>query len=161
MKKILLMLLILLSVVLVGCGTPGDISQLKNLEQQEIFTQKEDRYYVFFYRDGCNGCEQTKPYILNYVKIISGAGYEDCRKIYGVNLTNKKNKDMYYQYMGSGGQGTKNNFWVDGVTNWADLRIGSTPALIGIYIKDGQKTARYVAQGREAIVSALNEQLAK
>jgi len=57
------------------------------------------------------------------------------------------------------GHGTDGAFYVNGVTNWEDLNIGSTPSLISIYIKDGVKTAKYVAQGKDAIITALEEQL--
>ena len=132
---------------------------IKNLSQQEIYEQKEDKYYIFCYRDGCSGCEDTKPYVLAYIKALKTGNYEGARNIYGLNLSSEKNYTMYVANKEEGGQGTDGRFWVDGVTNWSELKIGSTPSLITVYIKDGVKTTQYAAQGKDKIVETLNTQL--
>lgn len=161
MKKVFIFLLIIFMLIGNGCGSAGDMSGIKNLVRQDIFNQKEEKYYVFFYRETCDGCEQTKPYILAYINALKEEKYQSCRKIYGVNLSNEKNYTMYVKNTTEGGQGTDDAFWVDGVTNWEELKIGSTPSIISIYVKDGIKTASYVAQGKEKIIAVLNKQLDK
>ncbi len=159
MKKIILFIIAAISLfTLIGCGYETDMSTIKNLTQQDIFEQKEEKYFIFFYLDGCTGCEETKPYIINYYNLVKGD--ESKRQIYGVNLSNPKNKQIYKKYTGTEGQGTDGNFYVDGVKNWEELKIGTTPSIISIYKdKDGVKTANYVAQGKDAIIVALEKQL--
>ena len=159
MKKILLLILVILCFGVSACSKNTDMKGIKNLNEQKIFEQKEDKYYVFFYRDGCSGCEDTKPYILAYIKALKSGNYEGARQIYGVNLSSGNNYLMYVTNKTSGGQGTDERFWVDGVTNWEDLKIGSTPSLITIYLKDGVKVAQYAGQGKEKIIDILNEPL--
>lgn len=159
-KKPLFILIIILTLfAFTGCKKNNDMSGVKNLIRQGVFEQKEEKYYIFCYRDGCDGCEQTKPYIMAYLKALKDPKYKDCRKLYGLNLSDEKNYTMYVSNKKEGGQGTDGRFWVDGVTNWEDLMIGSTPSLITIYVKDGVKTAQYAAQGKEKICNVLNEQL--
>lgn len=157
-KVVLLILFIIISSFLVGCGS-SDMKGIKNLTQQQIYEQKEDKYYIFFYREGCSGCEDTKPYILAYIKALKSGDYDGARQIYGVNLSDEKNYTMYVSNKEVGGQGTDGRFWVDGVTNWSELKIGSTPSLITVYLKDGVKTTQYAGQGKDKIVEILNTQL--
>lgn len=159
MKKGLFILLAIIGLfTLGGCKHKTDMSVVKNLVQQEIFDQKEEKYFVFFYIDDCSGCEETKPYIVNYYNIVKDD--DSKRHIFGVNLSNPKNKSMYVKYPGTDGQGTDGGFYIDGVTKWEDLNIGTTPSMISVYIgKDGVKTAKYSAQGKDAIVAVLEKQL--
>jgi hypothetical protein len=159
MKKIFVLIIAIISVFLLsGCRYETDMATVKNLTQEDIFKQKEEKYFVFFYVDGCTGCEETKPYIINYYNLVKDDNSK--RQIFGVNLSNPKNKQIYVKYSGTGGQGTDGTFYIDGVTNWDELKIGTTPSMISIYIsKDGEKTAKYVAQGKDAIVEALEKQL--
>ena len=158
-KMVIILMFIVLSAALSGCKKSSDMDGIKNLKQQEIFTQSENKYYVFFYREGCSGCEDTKPYIKAYIKALKTGNYEGARPIYGVNLSDEANYTMYVSYSKEGGQGTDGRFFVDGVTKWEDLYIGSTPSLITVYVKDGVKTAQYAAQGKEKITTVLNDQL--
>ena len=143
-KTILVLLTLIISIMLVGCGS-SDMKGVKNLTQQQIYEQKEDKYYIFFYREGCSGCEDTKPYILAYIKALKSGDYPGAR--------------MYVANHAEGGQGTDGRFWVDGVSNWSELKIGSTPSLITVYIKDGVKVSQYAAQGKDKITDVLNNQL--
>ncbi len=158
MKKIIGLMIAIISIfTLSGCKYETDMATIKNLVQQDIFEQKEEKYFVFFYIDGCTGCDETKPYIINYYNLVKAD--DSKRSIFGVNLSNPKNKPMYVKYAGTEGQGTDGNFYIDGVTNWEELRIGTTPSMISIYVsKSGAKTAKYVAQGKDAIVEALEKQ---
>lgn len=158
MKKIIGLIITIISIfALSGCKYETDMLTIKNLVQQNIFEQKEEKYFVFFYIDGCTGCEETKPYIINYYNLVKED--DSKRPIFGVNLSNPKNKQMYIKYAGTEGQGTDGNFYIDGVTNWEELRIGTTPSMISIYVnKNGEKTAKYVAQGKDSIVETLEKQ---
>ena len=158
MKKIILFIIVIISLfTLSSCGYETDMPTITNLTKQDIFDQKEEKYFVFFYVDGCTGCEETKPYIINYYNLVKGD--DSKRHIFGVNLSNHKNKQLYVKYAGTEGQGTDGNFYVDGVKNWEELKIGTTPSMISIYKdKNGVKTAKYVAQGKEAIITALERQ---
>ena len=159
-KSVLILLFIVCLLILPGCKKyKSDMDGIKSLVEQEIYNQKSDKYYVFFYRENCSGCEATKPYILEYIKLIKKSEYKDCRKIYGVNLSNPKNVSMYVKNNKENGQGRDGAFWVNGVSNWEELRIGSTPSVISVYEKDGVKVSNYVAQGRDNIVDALDNEL--
>ena len=130
----------------------------KSIVQNEIFEQ-EGKYIIFFYREGCDGCEQTKPYVLTYKNMLKEDKYKDCKMIYGVNLSNPKNSSIYRTYKNDDGQGTNKAFFVNGVEKWDDLYIGSTPSIIIITNRNGKNVARYEAQGKEKIIDSLNEQL--
>lgn len=161
MKKVILLVLIMVSAfTLCGCKKSTDMDYLKSLTQQNIFTQKEEKYFVFFYRDDCTGCEETKPYIINYWNAVNNGAYQGKRQIYGVNISNEKNTKIYRKYAGTGGQGTDGAYFVDGVSQWDKLYIGSTPSLISIYERDGVRYAKYQAQGKDAILEVLNNYLA-
>lgn len=159
MKRVFMIIILMLISFSFGCGGyESDMGNIKNLVQDEMFAQ-EGKYILFFYREGCDGCEQTKPYILTYMNMLKEEKYKDCKKIYGVNLSNPKNSLIYRTYKNDDGQGTKGAFFVNGVEKWDDLYIGSTPSIIIITNKNGKNVARYEAQGKEKIINALNEQL--
>lgn len=164
------MLIMLISLLSYGCTSiESDMSGIKNLVQQEIYKQKEERYYVFFYRDGCSGCEEVKPIVLKYIKYRKDR--DECRKIYGVNLSNEKNNSMYRTYLNEDGKGQgqytdssgvhKGIFYVDGVTEWDDLYIGTTPSLISVKEVDGVKYSYFIASGSEKVKTKLNDELNK
>lgn len=159
MKRMFLVMIFILISFSFGCGGyKSDMSGIKNLVQNEIFEQ-EGKYIIFFYREGCDGCEQTKPYVLTYKNMLKEDKYKDCKMIYGVNLSNPKNSSIYRTYKNDDGQGTNKAFFVNGVEKWDDLYIGSTPSIIIITNKNGKNVARYEAQGKEKIIDSLNEQL--
>ncbi|HBP26015.1 MAG TPA: hypothetical protein DD618_03585 [Acholeplasmatales bacterium] len=167
MKKIMAMLLILAVLGLAGCGTEGELDGVDDIKKEDIFAQEESKYYVYFHRIDCADCEEADPNVISYSSIIENV--EDCatkRKIYAVLLytaSEKPGEDtyIYREYEGSDGQGTDGKYFVDGVTEWDDLYIGTTASLISISTNSvtGVKTAKYVAQGSEAILQELNAQL--
>ncbi|MGD9605146.1 MAG: hypothetical protein AB7V00_03185 [Bacilli bacterium] len=167
MKKIGLILLLLSLGFLVGCTKePGELEGVSNISPQDIFNQKEDKYYIYFHRVDCADCEESSPYVINYAQIIKNyEGCSDKRPIYAILLYTKSEKPgrttyIYREYEGEGGQGTENKYYVDGVTDWEDLYIASTSSLISVSKNtSGIKTSKYVAQGAQAVIDALNAQL--
>lgn len=167
-KVLLLVLIVFTTFFLNGCKREG-MSGIKNLQQQELYTQKEDKYYVFLYRDGCTGCEEVKPYVLRYIKLAKGR--EECRKVYGFYLSDEKNKLIYRTNPNpENGQGSYTNkdgkvetgiFFVDDVEKWDELYIGTTPSLISIRVIDGVKKSYFICSGSERIKETLNYELSK
>lgn len=151
-KGIIVLVLLFLSLTLISC----DKGSLTDLVGDEILTQKEERYYIYFHRDNCEGCEKVLPTILSYIEIIgSDEKYASKRKMYGVNLSNETNAFLYRLYRGENGQGTENDNYINGVSNWKDLYIGHTPLLVSV--TNGK--AYFVAQGNVDIESSLKRQL--
>lgn len=170
-KGIILLLVISVFGILSGCSsTKSDMKGIKNLVQQDIFKQKEEKYWVFFYREGCSGCEEVKPYVLKYIDYRKGR--DECKKIYGVNLSNEKNSSIYRTYKNEDGNGQgqytdgdgvvhKGIFYVNHVTNWDDLYIGTTPSLISITKSKDGNYAYFVTSGSVKIKNLLNDELNK
>lgn len=168
MKKVFLLLVVLFSlIVFTGCSS-GKLDGAKNISKKDIFSQKEDKYYIYFHKLNCQDCESTNPYVINYATLVKEN--ENCsgkRAIYVVLVHSQADKPndkniIYRAYDGSGGQGTDGKFFVDGVTRWEDLYIASTSSLIQVDTnKEGIKVARYVAQGSSSVINSLNEQLSE
>lgn len=168
MKKFMFFCLLLFgAMVLNGCSNKGELEGVANIKCDDIFNQEEDKYYVYFHRLNCEDCDSSAPYVIQYSKIMKD--YQKCsskRKIYAVLLYTSEEKPnldkyIYRTYEGEGGQGTDNKFFVDGVTKWEDLYIGSTSSLISISKNPvtGIKEAKYVQQGSQSVVEALQKQL--
>jgi len=163
MKKLLIIIVFCLIIVLSACQTR--ISNVKNIDKQDIFTlEGTSRYYIFFYRKDCEFCEVTKPTISMYNQYIKKY-CPNRRVIYGV-VINKKNEiepDIYRQYTWGGGEGKNGNYYVTGTTKWEELYIATTPALISISTRiiDGveQRIANYIAQGSGDIISYLENEM--
>lgn len=156
-KVLLLMLIIYIFSFAYGCGKiESDMEGIKNLVQQEIYEQKEDKYLVFFYREGCSGCENVKPIVLKYIEYRKGR--DECRKIYGFNLSNEKNSVIYREYTP---EDDTIDFYVNKVTEWDKLYIASTPALLSVKKVNGVKQTSLVCSGDAKIKSYLNDELNK
>lgn len=164
MKRIISLLLIVITMfVLVGCSKE---TEFKEIKAEEVFTT-EGKYFVYFYKDDCADCEQTKPVIIDYMKRIEDdKELADKKKIYAVNLSKPENALIYRAYnsvkYGKGeGQGD-GSFWVDGVTKWDDLFIGSTSALISVGADaNGKRVANFQASGYDNVSSTLTNYLSK
>jgi len=157
MKKLLLLFLLLTSIVILGGCAKG--SHLKNLKGEELFTQKENNYFVFIYQKDHEEYENTMTFVETYLQVIEEyKEYENKSKIYGFDLGKKPNSQISREYDGNG-QGENKNFFVDDVQNWEDLYIGSPIALISIRTRDGVKYARFEAEGYQAISNRLSDHL--
>ncbi len=151
MKKIFgIVFLLLVSFLLVGCNGSG----VKNLKGNQLFEQ-EGKYLVFIHKDECAGCDEAMEIAIQYNTLLKLDEFKDKRKIYGFDVTKGDEAEVYRAYKGEGGQGTDGAFLVDGVTEWAKLYIGSTPALISVNNSGDKVAVRYIAQGAEAITESL------
>jgi len=127
----------------------------KEISDNEVFNQKPNRYLVFFKKDGCTYCERIENDIYNYGAKILEDDYKNSLQLFIVNLktggytspiiSNKNYDDTH----------------VDGVTDWKDLYVPSTPTLIEVYVQNGVSTAKLVAIGSTKILKALEENLVK
>ena len=155
MKKFLIIIVVLFCSIFVGCKK----EELKEIKDEEIFMMEEEAYYIFFFRDGCTGCERAFPYVIEYLDTIKDSKrYENCRYIYGVNLkTQDERSKILRPYPMGKGEGTDGKYFVTGVKEWDDLYIATTPALISIYVdSSGVKQAKYLAQGASKIIDYLD-----
>jgi hypothetical protein len=168
-KAFLALILTFILSVMSGCSKVGELNGVKNISKEDIFNQPEDKYFVYFHKIDCEDCEATDPYVIQYAQIIQEVeGCKNKRPIYAVLLYTKDDERgkapyIYRKYEGSEGQGTEGTFWVNDVSSWEELYIGSLSALISIS-KDpvtGVKKARYVSQGYEKVVESLQNQLGK
>ncbi|MCK9535989.1 MAG: hypothetical protein M0R05_00135 [Bacilli bacterium] len=165
MKKTILFWLLLGLFIFTGCSSKGKLEGVKGIKKQDIFSQKEDKYYVYFHRLDCADCDEAAPAIINYMKIINEySGCKNKRPIYSVLLFSEEEKPrqsvyIFREYEGTDGEGTNGTFKVTGITEWQDLYIGSTSSLISITVNEGVKKAYFEAQGAESIIAKLEEQL--
>jgi thiol-disulfide isomerase/thioredoxin len=163
MKKLLATLLVLVAAILfVGCSKKSTIPE-KNVD--DIFTG-EGKYFVFFYRDDCTDCENTKPVIISYNKFIQeNSKYANKKTVYAVNLSKPENSSVYRAYTQSvlnwgKGQGDEGDFWVDGVTSRDKLYISATAALVSVGVNNqNERFTTFIASGYDDISQYLNNYL--
>lgn len=169
MKKIVLLLILVMQLFMFA-GCKKDIESIR-IGDQYIFDIESEDYYIFFYKDGCSGCELVKPIILEYAS-------KGEKSIYAVNLHPEGQEESYIFRkfsQASTGQGTNGDFYVNGVTSWSGLYIGSTPSLIQVkvveetvkvqnkdtgeyeYVTKTSKKAYFVASGAEAVEKYFDE----
>jgi hypothetical protein len=167
MKKVFLLVLVMFGLTLfTGCSNVGKLDGVANISKEEIFNQEESTYFIYFHKLNCEDCEQTDPYVINYQRILDD--YDNCapkRKIYAVLIYGEEDKPgednyIFREYAGTDGQGTDGKFYVNGVSVWKDLYIGSTSSLISVSTnRDGVKLANYEAQGNANVTAKLETQL--
>ena len=125
------------------------------IADKDIFNQKPNRYLVFFKKDGCSYCERIEKDIIEYSLNILEEEYKNSLSLYVVNLKTSS-------YTSPIIKNTKyDSVHVDGVTNWEDLYVPSTPTLIEVYVENGISTAKLIAVGSTKIVNALDDYLIK
>ncbi|HHZ17666.1 MAG TPA: hypothetical protein GX390_00085 [Acholeplasmataceae bacterium] len=166
MKKTFLLLLFLGLLVLSGCGSEGKLEGVKQIKPEDIFAQKEDKYYVYFHRLDCADCEEASPTVIYYMSLLKEVqGCKAKRPVYSVLLYTKDEKPgqsvyIFREYGGTDGEGKEGTFKVTGITDWEELYIGATASLISISTdKSGVKKAAFEAQGADDIIQILSEQL--
>ena len=158
MKKVLLLLAFVLTVfVLSGCSKKSEIVEISG---EEMFNQ-EGNYYIFFYQDDCEDCEQIEPIIEAYVEAVKEeTKYQHKSTVYKVNLSKDENKKILRSYTGGLGQGTNGDFFVDDVQDWKDLYIPTTSSLISIKTNSQNVTyAAFEAEGAQNIFNFLTAYL--
>lgn len=152
MKRMMLLLVILVGVsVLTACKSKNEYLELTELNENQVFTQKESEYYIYFHKDNCSGCQSIITDIQHYNYLTTKN--DNLRKIYGINLQKEgETKSFIYRsYTGVSGQGDEGNYYVNTVTLWSDLYIAATPTLIVIKDNGKEKTAHYVTHGASNI----------
>ena len=166
MKKILLVCILLLQVCFFTACKEND----KNIEEitigdQFIFDCEEDHYLIYFYADKCQECKKTNQCVNQYYKNSKNED-KNLPLIYAVNIhpSGEKSSYIFREFeIGKTGQGTNNNFYVDGVKDWQELYISSVPALIEIkteFSKNGEvKKAFFIADGEKNIRRYLTDLL--
>lgn len=154
MKKVVLFILLLTMLVLTGCTK----TYLTNLKGEQLFSYEESSYLVYVYKDDCEECVEVTPNVEAYARVKASGEFEEKSSLYGFNLSNKTNSliDRKYTEADSLGQGKEGNFFVDDVTNWEDLYIGNTPALIIIRTRNGKRIAEYASEGKDIVTYLQN-----
>lgn len=140
MKKISILSVLILLFVLTGCS-----SKVKGIQAKNIFTQKEDLYYVYFYKKDCPACENVKPKIYEYVSYSNTKKGRSVPKIYQVDVMTMPNLNAQEDWKEK----------ILGTHNVLELTIGSTPTLILVQNHSVNK----VIVGRNAITQELDTYL--
>lgn len=121
------------------------------IKKEDIYNQIEDEYLIYFYKDRCPYCEQCEDIIKEYI-----AQDEKAIELYTCDLSKDKEIKRYYE--GENGQGSKGQYFVDGVTNYKDLYIAGVPTIIKIKNENGIKVSEYIASGKSKVIEYINEQ---
>lgn len=137
-NKLLIIVLSLLMIALTGCKKkmPNEI------EVPTILEQQEDEYYVYFYKNRCPYCEGCEETIINYIN-------KGELKLYTCDLT----KDKIIKKENEG----EDIYFVNGVTEYQNLRIPKVPTLIKIKTIENVKTAEYITSGKTKVVNYVLE----
>ena len=128
-KSLLLVCCILSCCILSSCGKTKSYKDIKSVAYASILKEKEDIYMVFLYGDTCTACEELQELICKYVTVANNDSTKT--KLYVLNTSNiRVNKGI----IASGGDDSYTSFI--GTTNYEDIKIATTPALI--CVEDGQ-----------------------
>ena len=104
-------ILVIMSLILIlgnlGCG----FMNKNEIEIKEIFSQKEDEYYIYFYKDDCPYCDM----VTEEIKLLEQGNI----KVYKINLSKKNNQLIGRGY--ENGQGSNGKFYVDGISKYDEL----------------------------------------
>jgi thiol-disulfide isomerase/thioredoxin len=147
-NKILLILLVILCIFGYGCKQKK-FEDVITIDQ--IFTQEEAQYYVYFFKEKCPYCEDCFEEIKAY---IESQDEKELLKLYVCDLTDEFNSIIKRPYEGEGGQGTEGRYFVDGVTNYEDLYISGTPSIIRI---DENDVSYFCVSGRKKVLQFIDE----
>lgn len=120
-KKILFLIIILIS--LSSCNKKiNKHKQLNEIAYSDILLQKEDRYLVYIMSNTCKACEDIKNDIFSYAK--KAKTNSELPPIYYINISNvSKNNGLVTE------DDSSYEYFV-GTTNYTDIKITATPALI-------------------------------
>ena len=127
------------------------------IKDDEILTQNEEIYYVYFMRDGCSWCEKTKDDVIRYQNKMKLSQYEKNEKLYVVNLQTSS----YSSPILRTNDETDNGFYLDNIEKWSDIYIPSTPALLEMREENGERNVKLIASGSTTIREALFKSLDK
>ena len=120
-KKILFLIIILIS--LSSCNKKiNKYKQLNEIAYSDILLQKEDRYLVYIMSNTCKACEDIKNDIFSYAN--KAKTNSELPPIYYINISNvSKNNGLVTE------DDSSYEYFV-GTTNYTDIKITATPALI-------------------------------
>ena len=161
MKRVLFFVIVcMLFMVMAGCNkkvTPGYISA------ENIYNGNGDNYLIYFEKENCSQCAATLPALIEYQTQVSKKGGINVYRIL-LEYTDENGEVVTLPISraveaGNTGQGPNGNFYVDGVSNWIQLHIAATPALIQVKAVDGVKQSTLVAVGTTEIETYLNNLL--
>lgn len=144
----LLILILLLSVVLTGCYK---YKFMETIYIDDIYTQEEDEYLIYFYTEDCYYCKKSYDTIQEYLNYQEE---NDSIKLYVCNLSEEENKSIKRSYEGTGGQGSEGQYFVNAVSDPKDLYISGVPSLILI---NEQRFSKFVVSGRSKIIDYFTE----
>ena len=119
-----------------------------DIDVKDIYNQEESEYFVYFFKDRCPYCNDCTEIIENYI-----SSNQNNIKLYTCNLTNQEIK-RYYE--GENGQGSKGQYYVDGVSNYNELYIAGVPSLIKVKVVDNIRISEYIASGKLKITEYIN-----
>lgn len=105
---------------------------------EDLFNQKEERYYVFFLRDGCSGCNYVKPTLLSYSQNYSSYNSDLNYPLYAIHRSQNPSSTIYVNP-----NNNSENFV--GVDDIKDLRLGYFPRVV--LVENGVITAVYKNEG--------------
>lgn len=89
----LFILVIALALLFTGCNNEHkDYDEIYKIAVEDIYNQKEEQYYVFFYKDTCPYCDDVFDVINNYLKADNDI------KLYVCDLSNKTRTIYLIEY---------------------------------------------------------------
>lgn len=118
-----------------------------DIKVEDIFNQEEEQYLIYFYKNKCPYCEACEDVIDEYIKNQEGS-----IKLYTCNLTKSEIK-RYYE--GENGQGSKGQYFVNGVNDYNELYIAGVPTIIKVYLDQDQKISEYVISGKTKVIDYI------
>ena len=131
-----------------------------SIDENQIFTQIGNSYYVYIYRDGCSWCEKISERVKAYLYKIELSNYSESIKVYPLNLTKDGVKaSIFRTYTGSDGEGSEGTYKVTGATDISDMYIASTPALIRIDRLESSAIATFITSGATNVITEIEKGL--
>lgn len=134
---------------------PND--EYKTIKEDEIFSQNEESYFVYFYRDGCSWCEKISERVKAYIYKTSLPNYNSSKKVFVLNLTEGGSRASIFRSNKSDeGDG---DYYVTGLKDISLMCIPTTPTLIEIKHENGEAVAKMIAHGSTTVIEAIENEL--
>ena len=135
----------------------------REIDDTEIFNQKENKYLVYFMKDGCTYCNKIKADVDDYITKSLSEEYKNSLKLYVVNLNDTDGKGrsiILRSYTGENGDGDGDTF-VSGAQSWDQLYVPSTPTLISITFENNKNVVKLEGIGSTNVKNILQSNLVK
>lgn len=145
-KIIKILICFVICTYLSSCSLIEEMFKTNEINIEDIFTQEENEYYIYFYKEDCPYCEAVEDIVNNLENSEVS--------LYRINLSINENKLIGRSYTGENGEGVNGKYLVNSVTDYKDLYISIAPTIIKIITNSetGQKEAIYVAGGSSEII---------